>query len=288
MFNDSFKLRYTTIPFASYARIHKAKENGSFPTLSHKHREMEILVAQSGRALFRIDAVSYEVCAGDILMVPPYRLHHAILLPDADFSHCCICFDLAILHEEELQNSLESGSTAMPVILRANQPETSELAQYIRNTFRAHADQKDGWELCVRGNLCLFFSRLKEGGHLFSAGFSRNSDDICYRILDFIEMHHREPITSGDAAREFHLSNSYFCRMFRSNFGCCFQKYLGMFRVEKAKILLSTTGRTVSEIASAVGFANFSYFSRTFREYVSMSPSEYRKRFCGDPAVGSL
>ncbi len=63
-----------------------------------------------------------------------------------------------------------------------------------------------------------------------------------------------------------------------------FQKYLNLspiayrnsIRIERAKLLL-TKGLSVSEIAITVGFSDIYYFSRTFKQFVGVSPSEYAK-----------
>ena len=51
------------------------------------------------------------------------------------------------------------------------------------------------------------------------------------------------------------------------------------YRVEKAKSLLCTSVLSVSEIATAVGFSDFSYFSMIFKKQCGISPTSYRKRY---------
>ena len=46
-------------------------------------------------------------------------------------------------------------------------------------------------------------------------------------------------------------------------------------RMQQAKLLLSEPNWRVSEVAQAVGFSSVSYFSKVFRDYVGITPSEY-------------
>lgn len=46
-------------------------------------------------------------------------------------------------------------------------------------------------------------------------------------------------------------------------------------RIEEAKRLLLSTNATISEVASAVGYDNISYFSTVFRKICGMSPLEW-------------
>ena len=47
--------------------------------------------------------------------------------------------------------------------------------------------------------------------------------------------------------------------------------------MEKAKELLCSTNMKVAQVSEHVGFANVSYFCRSFREYYGSSPESYRK-----------
>jgi len=52
--------------------------------------------------------------------------------------------------------------------------------------------------------------------------------------------------------------------------------YINKKRMEKAKKLLSTMDTTISDIARQTGFYNISYFSKMFKKYTGLTPSEYR------------
>ena len=54
-------------------------------------------------------------------------------------------------------------------------------------------------------------------------------------------------------------------------------RFIRVFRMEKAKELLRTTNMKVAMVSEQVGFANSSYFCRSFREYYGSSPESYRK-----------
>ena len=74
------------------------------------------------------------------------------------------------------------------------------------------------------------------------------------------------------------MNASVFCRRFRAEFGTTFSLYLSAYRIEKAKELIGATDSPIAEIAAAVGFADLSYFSKTFREQVGVPPTAYRKK----------
>ncbi|OLO99266.1 AraC family transcriptional regulator [Mycolicibacterium porcinum] len=69
-----------------------------------------------------------------------------------------------------------------------------------------------------------------------------------------------------------------FIGAFRRAFHTTPYQFLLDLRIDRAKMLLATTSRTVSEIASTVGFSTPSHFANAFRRRVGISPSGYRQR----------
>ena len=54
-------------------------------------------------------------------------------------------------------------------------------------------------------------------------------------------------------------------------------QHINFLRIEQASRLLRETDRAVMDIALSVGFENFSYFIKRFREVFGCTPSQYRK-----------
>lgn len=78
-------------------------------------------------------------------------------------------------------------------------------------------------------------------------------------------------------AEHFHISKGHLCRFFKKMTNMTPVDYLNYFRVTKSARLLRDTDDAVSEVAVRTGFNNISYFNRTFRKYMHMTPGDYRK-----------
>lgn len=65
----------------------------------------------------------------------------------------------------------------------------------------------------------------------------------------------------------------------RRKFGMSYQEYLSRLRVDRAKELLRRTRLTAAEVARRVGIGDQSNFSKLFRKFEGLTPSEYRERF---------
>jgi AraC-like DNA-binding protein len=74
------------------------------------------------------------------------------------------------------------------------------------------------------------------------------------------------------------VSKQYLCRIFDKHGEEPPLEYWRKRRVEAAALLLRTTDVSISNIAVQYGFESLDYFGKTFRRYLGVSPTEYRKQ----------
>lgn len=78
-------------------------------------------------------------------------------------------------------------------------------------------------------------------------------------------------------ADECGLSVSHFARSFRRTFATSAHRYLVFQRIRKAKELLTTSNRPLSEVGLESGFSDQAAFSRTFKAVVGASPGKWQR-----------
>jgi len=71
------------------------------------------------------------------------------------------------------------------------------------------------------------------------------------------------------------LSKAYFCSLFKRETGYSFTDFINHQRIEKAKILLSTTNLRVYEVAEAVGYVSPKYFFQVFKRITNKRPKDF-------------
>ena len=96
------------------------------------------------------------------------------------------------------------------------------------------------------------------------------------RARDAMDRAYAEPLNVRAVATVAHISEAHFIRSFRAAFGETPHRYLQRRRVERSMFLLRETDRSVTDICFDVGFTSLGTFSRTFREIVGETPSDYR------------
>lgn len=96
--------------------------------------------------------------------------------------------------------------------------------------------------------------------------------------INYIDANYDKPIALADIARASHLSVSRLSHIFREQMGITVIDYLTSVRIERAKQLLLATDQNCTEICFQVGYNNQSYFTRTFKGLVGMTPHQFRTR----------
>ncbi|UZQ85543.1 response regulator transcription factor [Thermoclostridium stercorarium] len=105
---------------------------------------------------------------------------------------------------------------------------------------------------------------------------------ILRNALEYIHQHYSEQLTLNDVAEHVYVSPSYLSRMFKKELGKNFVDYLNGLRIEKAKELLMDPKYKTYEVAEIVGIPDAHYFSRLFKKYEGLSPTEYRDASMGE------
>jgi len=106
-----------------------------------------------------------------------------------------------------------------------------------------------------------------------------NEDIILTQAIEYILHNTASRITVSELADFCNCSESYLSRIFKRRTGVNINIYINKVRVEQSKQALTTTDNSIAEIASSVGFNDPNYFSRVFTRIMSISPTEYRRRF---------
>ena len=91
-------------------------------------------------------------------------------------------------------------------------------------------------------------------------------------------MHINEKLSIGDLAERAGYSEYYFSRKFKQEMGCTITEYIMREKIERAKVLLSTTNMSILDISIELSFNSRSYFSDSFQKIAGIAPGEYRKQ----------
>ena len=110
------------------------------------------------------------------------------------------------------------------------------------------------------------------------SSFIKEEHSVIDLVLDYIHQHYAEDITRTDLSNLVYLNPDYMARLFKKQTGKSIVNYITEYRIEKAKELLDSPDIPIGIVAAKVGYGNYSYFSKLFKDITGLTPNEYRKK----------
>ena len=109
-------------------------------------------------------------------------------------------------------------------------------------------------------------------------------ESVVEQMKHYINDNLKEDLSRKKLASIVFLSEDYVSKIFMNVTGMSIPNYVASCRMQKAQEYLKHSSLSVSKVALEVGYSNFSYFSKTFRDYAGCTPNEYRSRVQNNPA----
>jgi two-component system response regulator YesN len=106
------------------------------------------------------------------------------------------------------------------------------------------------------------------------------------KTIKYVNRNYSKDISLSDAAEHIGVSSSYLSKIFKEDYGRGFNEFLNMVRIRSAKALLENEAMSLKDIADEVGFNNYHYFFKVFKNMVGITPVKYRKDI-NNKAVGN-
>ena len=110
-----------------------------------------------------------------------------------------------------------------------------------------------------------------------SDDYSDGSDFFALKAVNYIEQNYNRPLLVDEIAETLGISRKALYAIFRNVLKISPNRFVILYRMEKACMRLRLSSQSISEIAYSVGYANQFYFAREFRRLIGMTPSAYRR-----------
>lgn len=118
-----------------------------------------------------------------------------------------------------------------------------------------------------------------EGLHLLKKNFEKSiEDDRIYRVIQYINNHIDQKLTTASLAKIAGLGQTTFFKVFKQSTGHSPIDFIMNERIRKAKILIQKNKLSLQEIAFRCGFNSYEYFCSTFKKMEKVKPSALRRR----------
>ncbi|MEC2346178.1 AraC family transcriptional regulator [Paenibacillus barengoltzii] len=215
-------------------------------------------------------------------------------------------------YEQELLEAIRMGdeATALQVMRKINELEAAVLATYplrskknaliasctlfTRAIIQGGVDPEIAFHLS--DTLILEIEKLNDLEALaqfeyemlvqFVMTIQREREELPYSHLvklaiHYIRQHIFDDLTLPHIANHLGVHPSYLSDRFRRETGVPLMKYINSRKIEESKYMLIYTNRSISEVAFHFKFCNQSYYTRLFKEFVGMTPKQFRTSGAG-------
>ena len=251
----------------------------------HWHEEFEYILSEKGILYVDVNKTRVRLNQGEGVFVNSGALHAVeqspALLHSGVFHPRLVGGMDTIFWQKLIKPMTQPGAPAF-FLLNEAVPWQKEVLACLRDAWREVADEPFDYENRARYHLSAALRLLSTqcvGGKTKVSQQEQIAAERMKQMLRFVEEHYAEELTVEKIAACVALSESACLRSFRQLLGTTPIQYVKQYRVEKAAELLRSTRLKTGEIGAECGFADGSYFIKTFREVKHCTPLEYRQRF---------
>ena len=234
-----------------------------------KHSYWELTYVDKGELLTTIDGVSYHLKQGDLIFYAPMQFHTQSTFEKISSSYLTINFKMNFNHADLLCNKIFSIQRDSYFIVTKLIEELSNDNLY-----------SDDLSLCYLKELIIQMLRL-DNSHFHSKPTTHMQqtyeNELLNDILLYIDNNIYEKISVSTLCEHFCISTSMLHSLFRKNMNNTAKNYINELKLSKSKELIRNSTHTLSEISEMLGFSSIHYFSKKFKSYFNISPTEYSK-----------
>lgn len=240
----------------------------------HWHDRIELLLIQQGSIEIQFGDERQTVPQGSLAIINTKQPHRGIAGPQG------AQYEVLMFEPRAFENSTPASQRYIAPILQnqtafCHVTAHPEVLQTVCQTLELHQDpdinplQMIGLTYYLLG----LFSRHCQGTTRVTA-----QEDAQFKpVLEYINDHFTEKISTKTLSHVFGYDEAYFCRRFKRTTGITVMKYIQILRLEHAQQWLKKKDRNISDIAVLCGFSDVYYFTRCFSKHFGIAPNEFRK-----------
>lgn len=261
--------RDAALPFIEARSVHEGRK---ICYAKHSHDTLSVGAIMGGRSTYLNRNRSERVGAGMLVVMNPDDVHACNPVDDLPWSYRMFYVDRAWIGalQRELGfaagtdfNAFSSISTHTPALFSGF------------NTLYATLTSPHAAPLEKHGAAIAYFSDLQTTLHPAPLA-ARASPRKLERAAEFINDNYTQALQLDDICDAAELSASYLIRAFKKHYGMTPHAYLMNRRIQFGRAQLRR-GQMIADVAFQAGFADQAHFQRVFKEFMAVTPGQYRR-----------
>ncbi len=249
----------------------------------HSHDGYEMLLFLGGEVEFYTEGESKILERGDCFCIKPYDFHHVRLISPDVYDRVVINFRETVLQRisseaTNLGRCFQKGTSGKLHFFHVEE-------EMIQSFFTKAKELQESLENKNFGSDVFSYSLLAQILVLANRCMDIHVPQNCVGTMPqlvsdtfaYIEQHLTEELSLAVLEKQLQYSGTYISRCFRRTMGISLQQYIIAKRLTLAQQYLQQ-GISPCDVCFLTGFNNYSNFSRTFQQYMSISPKKYQVR----------
>ncbi len=223
---------------------------------------------------------TYSYHKGDVALAPPLFFHRTFSDSNEPYESILIKFTpdfvkpfIDIIGENEFKNFYNSKTFHFT---KNTQQKVLNIFEDMLNEYQKKTRYK---ELILQGMLFRLFTTIIEEHLPVSNNIKKESTPLTKPIIEilyYLESHYQESPTLSQIAKIANISEGHLSRLFHSQLGIPYSKYLNNLKIEHVKLFLLKTDKSITDIALSTGYCSSEYLSANFKKNTGMTPKDFR------------
>lgn len=250
----------------------------------HRHDFYVCMIFTKGSGTHEIDFQSYEIQPGMVFMLAPGQTHSWVLSEDIDgyiFFHTQEYFDLFFVRET-IREYPVFRSAYYPNGFLINE-ESSVLVENLMKRMTDEVSQPNWKKNFSLVNLASLFyiecNRQLLEGNSFTVVPNLQYNQHLHHFENLLEKNFRTEKSAAVYAEWMNMTQKHLNRVCKTLLDKTTTDIIIDRIVLEAKRMLIYTGKSFSEIATMLGYDDYSYFSKVFKKRTGISPKEFLKKY---------
>lgn len=253
---------------------------------THWHPEIEVIYINSGKMKIKINHQSFDVDKESFVIISKGALHsiHDHPLSDEITKFTTLIFDLNMLssiNREYTQKTLVEKVDNYEFFLNGIIKKDSEVYDNVFKLFfeiyDSYKQRKPNYQIEIKGLLHLFIYHILNQKDQIVVEIKKRPKINISHVIDIITTNLDKKFTIQELAQAARYNEAYLMREFKKATNYTIIEFINKQKIEKSKVMLTSTEDNVSIIANKAGYNNVNYFIRKFKEQEGITPFEYRK-----------
>lgn len=239
-----------------------------------------ILIIKGGMKI-KVNFFEYELAAKEVLIIPPNAIREMLWEGD-DVYFISLLFTTEFLGEAgilgkyfNVANFLKEGMASFSKVTKTDHNILLQLTQIIYTLLNTDS-YSAGDDEVIQNLFRAILLKVKQYYDQIPVD-KKLSASLIYRFIKLLSQHYLVHREVGFYAEKLSINEKYLTQLLKRKTGKTARQFITEMVILEAKVLLNENILSVKEIAAQLHFENQFHFSRFFKQYSGLSPTEYKK-----------